>query len=49
VVKPKKKIKMRQNAFNVARKFSDKDIGQWVWQSLELGQAYDSRFEELFK
>ena len=49
VIQPEIQMQMRQNAFNVARKFSDKDIGQWVWQSLELGQAYDSRFEELFK
>jgi hypothetical protein len=49
VIQPEIQMQMRQNAFNVARKFSDKDIGHWVWQSLELGQAYDSRFEELFK
>jgi len=49
VIQPEIQKQMRQNAFNVACKFSDKDIGQWVWQSLELGQAYDSRFEELFK
>ena len=49
VIQPEIQMQMRQNASNVARKFSDKDIGHWVWQSLELGHAYDSRFEELFK
>ncbi len=48
VTQPEVQLKLRQNAIKVAQSFSDKDIGQWVWNSLELGYASDSRFEELF-
>lgn len=40
---------LRQNAFNVAQRFSDRGIDHWIWQSLEMGQAADSRFESLFQ
>jgi len=49
VTQPEVQLKLRQNAIKVAQSFSDKDIGQWVWNSLELGYASDSRFEELFE
>ncbi len=49
VTQPEVQLKLRQNAIKVAQKFSDKNIDQWVWNSLESGHAFDSRFEELFK
>ena len=48
VTQPEVQLKLRHNAIKVAQKFSDKNIDQWVWHSLELGNAFDSRFEELF-
>jgi hypothetical protein len=39
----------RQNAINVAYQFSDKGIDDWIWKSLEMRQAADSRFESLFQ
>jgi FkbM family methyltransferase len=41
--------KLRQNAANVAQLFSDHGIDDWIWQSLEIGQAADDRFESLFQ
>ncbi len=41
-------IHMRQNASSIARKFSAKDISQWLWQSIKLGRPSDLRFEQLF-
>ena len=41
--------KLRQNAVNVAQRFSDLDIDDWIWQSLKMGQAADDRFESLFQ
>jgi len=40
---------LRQNAINVAHQFSDQGIDDWIWQSLEMRQAADSRFESLFQ
>ncbi|MFM7559407.1 hypothetical protein [Cylindrospermopsis raciborskii] len=49
VLDPSNQKRMRQNAINVAKGFSDNGIDDWIWQSLELGQAADSRFESLFQ
>ncbi len=38
---------MRENAVKVAKSFSDKGIDDWVWQSLEKGEAADLRFESI--
>ncbi|MGL5035381.1 MAG: FkbM family methyltransferase, partial [Microcystaceae cyanobacterium] len=40
---------MRENAVKVATQFSDKNIDDWVWQSLAEGQAADLHFESLFR
>ena len=40
---------MRENAVKIATQFSDKNIDDWVWQSLAESQAVDSRFESLFQ
>jgi len=42
-------LKLRENALNVAHRFSDKDVDDWIWQSLAMGQAADDRFESLFQ
>jgi FkbM family methyltransferase len=46
---PEHQTEMRQNAARVAAAFSSQGITEWVWQSLELGQAADSRFEKLLQ
>ena len=47
VLDPDNQKMMRENAVKVAKAFSDKGIGDWIWQSLANGQAADSRFESL--
>lgn len=49
VLDPSNQKRLRQNAINVARRFSDRGIDEWIWQSLEMGQAADRRFESLFQ
>jgi len=48
VLDPSHQQELRQNAFKVAQRFSDRAIDDWIWQSLEIGQAADNRFESLF-
>jgi hypothetical protein len=45
---PENQRTMRHNAAAVAKQFSSKDVSQWMWQSLQLGQPVDRRFEDLF-
>ncbi|BBH42090.1 unknown protein [Microcystis viridis NIES-102] len=47
VLDPENQQRMRENAVKVAAKFSDQDINDWVWQSLEKEQAADDRFEAI--
>jgi hypothetical protein len=47
VTDAKTQQQMRQNAAAVASKFSAKGINQWLWQSIDLGEPADLRFEEL--
>ncbi len=47
VLNPENQQRMRENAVKVAAKFSDQDINDWVWQSLEKEQAADDRFEAI--
>jgi len=49
VLEPTNQQNLRHNAFNLAQRFSDHGIEDWIWQSLEMGQAADSRFESLFQ
>lgn len=48
VLDPENQKRMRENAIKVAAHFSDKNIDDWVWQSLADGQAADDRFESIF-
>jgi FkbM family methyltransferase len=47
VLDPNNQKKMRENAVKVAKHFSDKNIDDWIWQSLTDGQATDLRFESI--
>ncbi|MEY2984179.1 MAG: hypothetical protein RLZZ568_796 [Cyanobacteriota bacterium] len=49
VLDPAQQQTFRENAVNVARRFSDQAIDQWVWDSVAQGQAADDRFESLFR
>lgn len=42
-----KQTELRKNAVAIAKIFSSEKIDQWVWESLEKGEATDSRFEDL--
>jgi len=46
---PNIQVTIRQKAAQIGPKFSDSQIGEWVWQSLASGQPFDHRFEELFE
>ena len=35
----------RERAAKLAERFSARDVADWIWKSLALGQACDSRFE----
>lgn len=48
VLDPSNQQNLRQNAINVAQRFSDRGIDDWIWQSLEMRQAANERFESLF-
>jgi FkbM family methyltransferase len=38
---------MRRNAFEIGRNFSSRELLEWVWSSLDMGEAVDQRFEAL--
>ena len=42
-----KQREFRQKAVEQAERFSARDVDGWIWRSLEMGQACDSRFESL--
>jgi hypothetical protein len=37
----------RERAAKLAERFSARDVADWIWKSLALGQACDSRFEDV--
>jgi hypothetical protein len=48
VMQPDVQQAIRSRTVAIAERFCDYDIGDWVWESLELGKPADDRFEELF-
>jgi hypothetical protein len=48
VTTPNVQKAMRQRAIDIAQQFSDRNIAQWIWNSLALGEPHDKKFEELF-
>ena len=46
---PEEQFEFRQNASRIASAFSLENPGQWIWDSLALGQPADQRFEALFQ
>jgi hypothetical protein len=47
VMIPSAQQRMRRNAAALGPVLSSKDMGAWVWRSLELGRPSDDRFEAL--
>lgn len=47
ITQPEVQLSMRQHAAQIAPILAADGISDWIWQSLELGCAYDQRFEEL--
>ncbi len=47
IIQPDIQKQMRQRAANIAEKFSAQGVSQWLWQSLELGEPCDLKFEKL--
>ncbi len=47
VTDPQQGTVMRRNAFEIGRNFSGASIADWMWESLERGEAADARFEAL--
>jgi FkbM family methyltransferase len=42
-----KQSEFRRNAVAQAERFSARNVDDWIWRSLEMGQACDSKFESL--
>jgi FkbM family methyltransferase len=48
VCAPEQQASMRQKAAHLASSFVVDGIGDWIWQSLELGRPVSYQFEDLF-
>jgi len=46
---PNSQAELRKNAADSAAVFSAKGVGSWIWESLEIGQAVDNRYENRFE
>ena len=47
ITTPEVQAEFRRNAVEIAKCFSAKGVTDWVWRSVEKGEAADKRFEEL--
>ncbi|MBW4604813.1 MAG: FkbM family methyltransferase [Calothrix sp. FI2-JRJ7] len=47
VTKSENQLLMRQNATTLAENFGSQGMAEWIWQSLERGEAADIKFEKL--
>jgi len=45
---PENQRRIRRNAVGIAERLSDKGVGAWMRESIELGRPADDRFESLF-
>ncbi|MDX2243463.1 MAG: FkbM family methyltransferase [Leptolyngbyaceae cyanobacterium bins.302] len=48
ICRPENQASMRQRAANAAALFSNEDMANWIWQSLEASTPCDWKFEESF-
>lgn len=49
VCQPDQQLEFRRRAAARSSLFSAKELDQWVWKSLEQGEACDERFEQAFR
>lgn len=47
IMEPDTNLAIRRRAFTISARFGDIGAGEWIWQSLALGRAFDQRFEDL--
>jgi hypothetical protein len=48
IMQPDVNLAMRKRALAAAGRFTDVGAGEWIWQSLALGEPIDARFEGMF-
>ena len=48
VTDPPVSAKIRQRARSISPTFSTRELANWLWESMERGQAVDDRFEKFF-
>ncbi len=48
ITDPANQLRLRRNAAALAERLSDRDIGAWLRESIDLGRPADDRFESLF-
>lgn len=49
LTRPEVNRRFRRRALALAARFSDAGAAEWIWQSLEKGEAFDMRFEDLMR
>ncbi len=49
ITRPEVNEGMRRRALALAARFTDAGAAEWIWQSLERGEAFDSRYEDLMR
>jgi len=47
ITQPEVNLAMRRRGLVAAGRFVDTGVGEWIWKSLERGEAFDRRFEDL--
>ncbi len=49
ITEPARNQALRRRALALAGRFSDAGAAEWIWQSLERGEAFDLRYEDLMR
>ena len=49
ITEPSRNQALRRRALALAGRFSDAGAAEWIWQSLERGEAFDLRYEDLMR
>ncbi len=47
ITRPEVNLAMRRRGLVAAGRFVDTGVGEWIWQSLDRGEPFDRRFEDL--
>lgn len=47
ITQPEVNLAMRRRGLLAAGRFVDTGVGEWIWQSLDRGEPFDRRFEDL--